>query len=114
MGVSGLLGLLKPVITPIHIKALGGKRVAIDAYGWLHRGAYTCAMELAEGKDPDGCKDLILVHPEPHLQLLVTPPVLLPRCLQTCTARIPPVDPIPHRLAQSLALPAVALAPSQT
>ncbi|KAF4381894.1 hypothetical protein G4B88_024296 [Cannabis sativa] len=37
---------MKPYIEPIHIKKYAGKRVGIDAYSWLHKGAYSCSMEL--------------------------------------------------------------------
>jgi len=30
-------------------EAYGGKTVCVDAYVWLHRGAYACARELCEG-----------------------------------------------------------------
>eukprot|EP00041_Stephanoeca_diplocostata_P020594 m.464092 g.464092 ORF g.464092 m.464092 type:complete len:625 (+) comp21615_c0_seq2:511-2385(+) len=53
MGVTGLLQLLKPVMMDIHVSALSGKRVAVDAYVWLHKGAFTCALQLVEGKDTD-------------------------------------------------------------
>ena len=46
MGIQGLLPLLSSVTKDIHISEYKGKRVAIDAYVWLHRGAYACAKEL--------------------------------------------------------------------
>ena len=35
-----------------------GKRVAVDSYCWLHRGAYSCSVELARGDAarPAGCR----------------------------------------------------------
>lgn len=56
MGIPGLLQLLKPVMTDVHLSALSGKRVAVDAYVWLHKGAFCCALELVEGKDTDACE----------------------------------------------------------
>ncbi|GAA5924300.1 hypothetical protein JCM1841_001355 [Sporobolomyces salmonicolor] len=50
MGISGLLPLLKEIATPTHVKEWSGKTLAVDAYVWLHRGAYGCAEELALGK----------------------------------------------------------------
>ncbi|GAA5870805.1 hypothetical protein JCM1840_006809 [Sporobolomyces johnsonii] len=50
MGISGLLPLLKEIATPTHVKEWSGKTLAVDAYVWLHRGAYGCAEELATGK----------------------------------------------------------------
>ncbi|XP_027923959.1 exonuclease 1 isoform X1 [Vigna unguiculata] len=46
MGIKDLLRFMKPYIEPIHIKEYAGKRVGIDAYSWLHKGAYSCSMEL--------------------------------------------------------------------
>ncbi|KAF6176127.1 hypothetical protein GIB67_000221, partial [Kingdonia uniflora] len=46
MGIKDLLKVMKPFITPIHIKSYSGKRVGIDAYSWLHKGAYSCSLEL--------------------------------------------------------------------
>ncbi|KAI9593067.1 putative exonuclease [Syncephalis fuscata] len=50
MGISGLLPLLKSIQKPVHISALAGQCVAIDAYVWLHRGTYGCAAELGMSK----------------------------------------------------------------
>ncbi|GAA6024160.1 hypothetical protein JCM11491_001019 [Sporobolomyces phaffii] len=50
MGISGLLPLLKEITVQSHIKEWKGKTLAVDAYVWLHRGAYGCAEELATGK----------------------------------------------------------------
>nr|TKS11284.1 exonuclease 1 [Populus alba] len=46
MGVKDLLKFMKPYIEPVHIKKYDGKRVGIDAYSWLHKGAYSCSMEI--------------------------------------------------------------------
>ena len=50
MGITGLLQALQPIATEFNISSLAGKAVAIDAYCWLHRGAYACAMELAQNQ----------------------------------------------------------------
>ncbi|GAA5928369.1 uncharacterized protein JCM15063_003860 [Sporobolomyces koalae] len=50
MGISGLLPLLKEIAKPCHVKEWKDKTLAVDAYVWLHRGAYGCAQELALGK----------------------------------------------------------------
>jgi len=50
MGISSLLPTLKSVSQHKHVaEAYGGKTVCVDAYVWLHRGAYACARELCEG-----------------------------------------------------------------
>ncbi|ESQ34994.1 hypothetical protein EUTSA_v10007197mg [Eutrema salsugineum] len=56
MGIKDLLKFMKPYILPIHIQKYAGKRVGIDAYSWLHKGAYSCSMELC--LDIDGKKKL--------------------------------------------------------
>ncbi|KAK2609142.1 Rad2 nuclease [Conoideocrella luteorostrata] len=50
MGVSGLLPLLKSIQRPTELKKCNGEILAVDAYGWLHRAAYSCAVELGQGK----------------------------------------------------------------
>ncbi|KAL9933312.1 hypothetical protein V8E36_008030 [Tilletia maclaganii] len=53
MGIQGLLPLLKDIQTPTHVKEYKGKTLGIDAYVWLHRGAFSCAQELALGQPTD-------------------------------------------------------------
>ncbi|XP_023001042.1 exonuclease 1 [Cucurbita maxima] len=53
MGIKDLLRFMKPYIEPIHIKKYAGKRVGIDAYSWLHKGAYSCSMEICLNSDSD-------------------------------------------------------------
>ncbi|KAI2635757.1 hypothetical protein GGS26DRAFT_511553 [Hypomontagnella submonticulosa] len=50
MGIQGLLPLLKSIQRPTELKKYSGETFGVDAYGWLHRGAVSCAIELAEGK----------------------------------------------------------------
>ncbi|KAM5380429.1 hypothetical protein ACJA88_004758 [Fusarium oxysporum] len=50
MGVSGLLPLLKSIQKPTQLKKYDGQVLGVDAYGWLHRAAYCCALELGQGK----------------------------------------------------------------
>lgn len=42
--------MLKSIQKPTEIKNFSGQTLAVDAYGWLHRGAIACAIELAQGK----------------------------------------------------------------
>ncbi|KAI7888797.1 PIN domain-like protein [Mucor mucedo] len=49
MGIKGLLPVLKPVEKAIVINEYAGQCVAVDGYGWLYRGAYGCAYDLAQG-----------------------------------------------------------------
>jgi hypothetical protein len=47
---TGLLPLLKSIQRPTELKQHAGETFAVDAYGWLHRGSISCAIELAQGK----------------------------------------------------------------
>jgi len=50
MGIQGLLPLLKDIQENSNMSKFKGQTVGIDAYCWLHKGAYGCAMDLALGK----------------------------------------------------------------
>lgn len=49
MGIKGLLPVVKPILDPCHVKAFSGRRVGIDASSWLHKGAFSCALDLCRG-----------------------------------------------------------------
>ncbi|KAG2385141.1 Exonuclease 1 [Vigna angularis] len=51
MGIKDLLRFMKPYIETFHIHKYAGKRVGIDAYSWLHKGAYSCSMDLCLDSD---------------------------------------------------------------
>lgn len=51
MGIQGLLPLLKDIQKSVHVSSYAGKTLGVDAYVWLHRGAYGCAREIVLG-DP--------------------------------------------------------------
>lgn len=48
MGIATLLPLLKGITKTVHIGEYAHQRVAVDAYCWLHRGAYSCSTELCQ------------------------------------------------------------------
>ncbi|GAO48195.1 PIN domain-like protein [Saitoella complicata NRRL Y-17804] len=50
MGISGLLPLLKNIQVNTHVRNYKDHVVGVDAYVWLHRGAFACAWDLALGK----------------------------------------------------------------
>ncbi|XP_017780251.1 PREDICTED: exonuclease 1 [Nicrophorus vespilloides] len=53
MGITGLIPFLKkknPAIERGHLRDFKNKRVAIDAYCWLHRGVFCCAEDLFFGR----------------------------------------------------------------
>jgi exonuclease 1 len=41
---------LKSIHRPVDLKKYTGETLGIDGYGWLHRGAISCAIELAQGR----------------------------------------------------------------
>ena len=49
MGIQGLLPAVKAAMRVGHISDYRGKRVAVDTYAWLHRGACSCAPDLCNG-----------------------------------------------------------------
>ncbi|CAM9095247.1 unnamed protein product, partial [Ectocarpus fasciculatus] len=53
MGITGLLPFLKSVTYPTHISEYRGLKAGVDAYCWLHRGAFSCGMELCTGVATD-------------------------------------------------------------
>ncbi len=46
MGINGLLPILKSITKKVHIVKYSGQSVAVDAYSWLHKGAYGCVEDL--------------------------------------------------------------------
>ncbi|KZS14383.1 putative Exonuclease 1 [Daphnia magna] len=53
MGISGLLPFLKKSSVNCNVQQFKGKTVAIDAYCWLHKGAFCCADKLVKGEKTD-------------------------------------------------------------
>jgi exonuclease 1 len=49
MGINGLLPVLKPICDRKSVSSFSGLRVGVDASSWLHKGAFSCALELATG-----------------------------------------------------------------
>lgn len=50
MGVTGLLQHLKEIQEPSNLASYRGKTLAVDTYGWLHRGLISCAQELCQNQ----------------------------------------------------------------
>lgn len=48
-----LLPCLKSITTNVNVREYEGKRVAVDAYCWLHKGAYACSFELCQSIPTD-------------------------------------------------------------
>ena len=51
MGIKGLPAVLDPYLRATRVEDHRGARAAVDAYSWLHKGAFSCAMNLAPGGD---------------------------------------------------------------
>ncbi|EMC99628.1 hypothetical protein BAUCODRAFT_136211 [Baudoinia panamericana UAMH 10762] len=60
MGIQGLLPLLKSIHKPTHLRNFAGQTLGVDAYGWLHRGTISCAIELAQQKPTRKHIDFVL------------------------------------------------------
>lgn len=54
MGVSGLLQQLKEIQQKKTLAAYKGQTLAVDTYGWLHRGLISCAQDLCCDKPTRG------------------------------------------------------------
>ena len=54
MGIRGLWPQIECIQEDVHIASLEHKTLAIDGYAFLHRGAHTCATELARGEPTEG------------------------------------------------------------
>lgn len=50
MGVTNLLPQLKDIQQQVSLADYKGKTLAVDAYGWLHRGLILCAQDLCLNK----------------------------------------------------------------
>jgi exonuclease-1 len=53
MGIQGLIPFLEKSSRKVNIGQYAGCCVAVDAYCWLHKGAYTCVEKLARGESCD-------------------------------------------------------------
>ncbi|KAI5700216.1 hypothetical protein M8J75_015896 [Diaphorina citri] len=53
MGITNLLQFVKDAGAPIKVSELKKSTVAVDAYGWLHKGIFSCADKLARGEHSD-------------------------------------------------------------
>ncbi|KAJ5161097.1 XPG/RAD2 endonuclease [Penicillium capsulatum] len=73
MGIKGLHGLLKSIQKPCHLKKFSGQTLAVDAYGWLHRGTVACSVDLVLGKPTRKHIDYVLHRVRMLLYFGVTP-----------------------------------------
>ncbi|KAJ1468001.1 PIN domain-like protein [Baffinella frigidus] len=53
MGIQGLLPVLKSIIEQKHVSKYAGTKVAVDTYGWIHKGCYGCSLELCTNTPTD-------------------------------------------------------------
>ncbi|KAF1808648.1 PIN domain-like protein, partial [Eremomyces bilateralis CBS 781.70] len=58
--ISGLLSYLEDISKPVSLKNFAGQTIGVDGYGWLHRGAVSCAIELAQGKPTNRYVDFFM------------------------------------------------------
>jgi exonuclease-1 len=50
MGVAGLLKMISSCVHEVELSAYRGRKIAVDASCWLHRGTFACPIELAAGE----------------------------------------------------------------
>lgn len=53
MGINGLLPKLGSITRAITLQDFANKRVAIDAYVWLHKASYACASDVCQNNATD-------------------------------------------------------------
>lgn len=53
MGITGLIPFLSKASKKSNVSEFSGGTVAIDAYCWLHKGAFSCADKLIMGQSSD-------------------------------------------------------------
>ncbi|CAG7725547.1 unnamed protein product [Allacma fusca] len=53
MGITGLLPFLKKASKNTHARNFSGYTAAVDGHGWLHKGAFGCAVKLGMGEATD-------------------------------------------------------------
>lgn len=70
---TGLLPLLSSIQKYAHVRDFAGQRLGVDAYGWLHRGTFACATELAQDKPCRAYVDFALSRVRMLLHYGVTP-----------------------------------------
>ena len=51
MGVAGLLKMISSCVHEVELSAYRGRKIAVDASCWLHRGTFACPIELAAGEN---------------------------------------------------------------
>lgn len=73
MGITGLLPLLKDIQVKTSISQFKGQTVGIDAYCWLHKGTYGCAMDLVMGKHTRGYVAYVMKRVRMLINFGVTP-----------------------------------------
>ena len=74
MGIQGLLPMIKEALDEsAHLKQFSGKTIAVDTYCWLHRGTYSCAMDLIEGKPTRGYVNFVMKRMDLLLEFNIKP-----------------------------------------
>ena len=50
MGITGLLPYLRSFVQKVNLEFFRGQTLAVDGYSWLHKGVYSCAEDVVEGR----------------------------------------------------------------
>ncbi|OBA18043.1 PIN domain-like protein [Metschnikowia bicuspidata var. bicuspidata NRRL YB-4993] len=73
MGVTGLLQQLKQIQETTSLSKYKGKTLAVDTYGWLHRGLILCAQDLCTDAPTRGYITSVMKKVDMLLHFGVTP-----------------------------------------
>lgn len=73
MGVKGLLPLLRSIQKHTHLRQYNGQTLGIDGFGWLHRGACACALQLALDRPTTRYIDFVVNRVRMLLDFGITP-----------------------------------------
>lgn len=68
--------MLKSIQKPTNLKNFKGKTLAVDAYGWLHRGTVSCAVEIATDKPTRKYVDFAVSRVRMLLHFGITPYII--------------------------------------
>ena len=58
MGIAGLHEFVSSAVRMVHLSDYEGEQLAVDGSSWLHRGAFTCGLEI-EVKSLRRCNALL-------------------------------------------------------
>uniref|UniRef100_T1J9L4 Exonuclease 1 n=1 Tax=Strigamia maritima TaxID=126957 RepID=T1J9L4_STRMM len=80
MGIQGLIPFLKKASRRVNLREFSGCTAGIDAYCWLHKGAFGCAEKLGKGQVTDGYVQYCIKMINVLLSMRITPIMIFDGC----------------------------------